>query len=109
MSGVIPGNMRDGVFIVEGRGAVDSLYSSSHGAGRISSRVEAGLKKAPLVERLAALDTFTNQMEGVVAKVELDTLDENPLAYKPILRVLENQRDLCSIEDHIKPIINIKA
>jgi tRNA-splicing ligase RtcB len=109
MSGVIPGNMRDGVFIVEGRGAADSLYSSSHGAGRCGSRVEAGLKKAPLVERLAALDTFANQMEGVVAKVELDTLDENPLAYKPILRVLENQRDLCSIEDHIKPIINIKA
>jgi tRNA-splicing ligase RtcB len=109
MSGVISSNMRDGVFIVEGRGAVDSLYSSSHGAGRIGSRVEAGLKKASMVERLAALDTFTNQMEGVVAKVELDTLDENPLAYKPILRVLENQRDLCSIEDHIKPIINIKA
>jgi tRNA-splicing ligase RtcB len=109
MSGVIPGNMRDGVFIVEGRGVADSLYSSSHGAGRICSRVEAGLKKAPMVERLAALDTFTDQMEGIQAKVGLDTLDENPMAYKPILRVLENQRDLCSIEDHIKPIINIKA
>jgi tRNA-splicing ligase RtcB len=109
MSGIIPGNMRDGVFIVEGRGVADSLYSSSHGAGRCGSRVEAGLKKAPMVERLQALDTFADQMEGVVAKVELDTLDENPLAYKPILRVLENQRDLCQIEDHIKPIINIKA
>jgi hypothetical protein len=62
-----------------------------------------------MVERLAALDTFTDQMEGIQAKVGLDTLDENPMAYKPILRVLENQRDLCSIEDHIKPIINIKA
>jgi tRNA-splicing ligase RtcB len=109
MSGVIPGNMRDGVFIVEGRGVTDSLYSSSHGAGRICSRVEAGLKKAPLVERLSALSTFETSMEGIQAKVGLDTLDENPMAYKPILRVLENQRDLCSIEDHIKPIINIKA
>ena len=109
MSGVIPGNMRDGVFIVEGRGVADSLYSSSHGAGRIGSRVEAGLKKAPLVERLQALADFKASMEGVQAKIELDTLDENPMAYKPILRVLENQRDLCSIEDHIKPIINIKA
>ena len=109
MLGVIPGNMRDGVFIVEGRGCPDSLYSSSHGAGRIGSRVGAGLKKAPMVERLQALDTFRVQMEGVQAKIELDTLDENPMAYKPIGRVLEDQRDLCSIEDHITPIINIKA
>ena len=32
MAGVIPGNMRDGSFIVEGRGNPDALWSSSHGA-----------------------------------------------------------------------------
>lgn len=34
MMGVIPGNMRDGSFIVRGKGHPESLSSSSHGAGR---------------------------------------------------------------------------
>ena len=38
MMGVIPGNMRDGSFIVRGKGNPESLYSSSHGAGRVLGR-----------------------------------------------------------------------
>lgn len=41
MYGVIPGNMRDGSFIVKGKGNKKSLYSSSHGAGRVYSRTKA--------------------------------------------------------------------
>lgn len=41
MLGVIPGNMRDGSFIVRGKGNPDSLFSSSHGAGRVLSRSRA--------------------------------------------------------------------
>ncbi len=109
VEGVIPGNMRDGSFIVEGRGDPHSLYSSSHGAGRVGSRVDAGLKKSPLELRLAAVDVFKNQMGDIKAKITLDTLDENPMAYKPIAPVLEAQRDLCKVTNHIKPLINIKA
>ncbi len=38
MMGVIPGNMRDGSFIVRGKGNADSMCSSSHGAGRVMGR-----------------------------------------------------------------------
>jgi len=41
MYGVIPGNMRDGSFIVKGKGNPDSMCSSSHGAGRVLSRRKA--------------------------------------------------------------------
>jgi len=41
MRGVIPGNMRDGSFVVIGKGNTDSLASSSHGAGRVMSRKKA--------------------------------------------------------------------
>lgn len=38
MYGVVPANMKDGSFIVKGKGSVDSMCSSSHGAGRVLSR-----------------------------------------------------------------------
>ena len=41
MLGVIPGNMRDGSFIVSGKGNPHSMNSSSHGAGRVLSRRQA--------------------------------------------------------------------
>lgn len=41
MLGVIPGNMRDGSFIVKGKGNEEALFSSSHGAGRVLSRSKA--------------------------------------------------------------------
>jgi tRNA-splicing ligase RtcB len=39
--GIIPGNMRDGSFLVEGLGNSKFLNSSSHGAGRAMSRKQA--------------------------------------------------------------------
>jgi len=103
MMGVIPGNMRDGSFIVRGKGNPDSLFSSSHGAGRVMSRTEA---KSTL-----SVATFVEQMEasGVQAKVGFDTVDESPLAYKSIFDVMAMQTDLVEVVHHIKPIINIKG
>ena len=101
MLGVIPGNMRDGSFIVEGKGNPDSLCSSSHGAGRVLSR-----KKA-----LATLDLadFNSQMASIVTNHTSSTLDEAPAAYKSIFEVMELQKDLVTIIDHVKPILNIKG
>lgn len=101
MMGVIPANMRDGSFIVEGLGNPDSLWSSSHGAGRVMSRSQA--------KREVDLDEFTGEMKGVVAKVDSSTLDESPFAYKNIFDVMENQKDLVKVIHHVKPIINIKG
>lgn len=101
MSGVIPGNMRDGSFIVCGKGNQDSLYSSSHGAGRVLGRKAAKQK--------LNMDDFKSEMDGVVALVEESTLDESPFAYKNIFEVMDLQKDLVDIVAHIRPIINIKG
>lgn len=101
MLGVIPGNMRDGVFIVRGLGNSDSLCSSSHGAGRTYGRRAA--------KEALDVDTFKSQMDGIVADVDTGTLDESPDAYKDVFSVLEFQHDLVDVVSHIKPIINVKA
>ncbi len=101
MMGVIPGNMRDGSFIVCGKDCEDSLYSSSHGAGRVLSR-----KKAK--EKLD-IEEFCVTMEGIQANVDKRTLDESPMAYKNIFEVMRLQHELVEVVSHIKPIINIKG
>ena len=101
MTGVIPGNMRDGSFIVCGKGNPDSLWSSSHGAGRILGR------KAAL--RTLGVNDFTETMSGIVASVSEDTLDESPSAYKSIYSVMEQQKDLVDVLAYVRPIINVKG
>jgi tRNA-splicing ligase RtcB (3'-phosphate/5'-hydroxy nucleic acid ligase) len=93
--------MRDGSFIVKGKGNPDSMCSSSHGAGRVLGR-----KKAK--EELD-LEDFKTTMGGVKAKVEASTLDESPMAYKDIFEVMDLQKDLVEVVCHVKPIINIKG
>lgn len=101
MMGVIPGNMRDGSFIVRGKGNPESLWSSSHGAGRISSR------KA-IKETTNVLD-FEQEMLGIKAMVSEDTLDESPFAYKNIFDVMLAQKDLVEIVHRVRPLINVKG
>jgi tRNA-splicing ligase RtcB (3'-phosphate/5'-hydroxy nucleic acid ligase) len=101
MYGVIPGNMRDGSFIVRGKGNPGSLWSSSHGAGRVLGRKEA--------KRVLSMDDFSSTMHGITARVEEKTLDESPFAYKNIFDVMDLQKDLVDVVAHIKPIINIKG
>lgn len=101
MMGVVPGNMRDGTFIVRGKGNEESLCSSSHGAGRAFSRKDA--------KETLSIDSFTEQMTGITAKVGRSTLDESPDAYKDIFKVMSLQSDLVDVVHHLKPMINIKA
>lgn len=101
MGGVIPGNMQDGSFIVTGKGNPESLWSSSHGAGRRLGRKEA--------QRVLTMESFAERMTGVIAKVTADTLDESPEAYKDIYDVMNLQRDLVEVVAHVRPIVNIKG
>nr|VFK60171.1 MAG: RNA-splicing ligase RtcB, repairs tRNA damage [Candidatus Kentron sp. TUN]VFK69632.1 MAG: RNA-splicing ligase RtcB, repairs tRNA damage [Candidatus Kentron sp. TUN] len=101
MMGVIPGNMRDGSFIIRGKGNPDSLYSSSHGAGRTMSRRQA---KTQL-----DIGEFLDEMRNVAARVEQATLDEAPGAYKDIFEVIRLQSELFDVVAHVLPIINIKG
>ena len=101
MEGVIPGNMRDGSFIVEGLGNEDSLWSSSHGAGRALSRKKA---KATI-----KIEDFKKEMQGITARVKMDTIDESPGAYKDIFYVMNEQKELVKVIHHVQPLINIKG
>jgi tRNA-splicing ligase RtcB len=98
--GIIPANMRDGSFLVEGKGNSEFLSSSSHGAGRLLSRTEAKKK--------INLKNFKSQMEkaGVIGNFTDDSLDEAPEAYKDIEKVLEAQKKSIKIINHLKPFIN---
>jgi len=101
MLGVIPANMKDGSFIIKGKGNKESMCSSSHGAGRVLSR-----KKA---KETLNIEEFHKDMEGVVTNHTDDTLDESPKAYKNIFEVMELQKDLVEIIDRSIPILNIKG
>lgn len=101
MMGVIPGNMRDGSFIVRGKGNPYALWSSSHGAGRVLGRKQA--------KEVLKMENFSETMEGVTALVTTDTLDESPFAYKNIFDVMKLQKDLVDVVAHVRPIINIKG
>jgi len=98
--GIIPANMRDGSFLVEGKGNKDFISSSSHGAGRALSRTEAKKK--------INLDSFRKEMlaAGVTGNFSESALDEAPQAYKDIYKVLEAQKKSIKIVNHLKPFIN---
>ena len=98
--GIIPANMKDGSFIVKGKGEFNSIYSSSHGAGRVLSRKEA--KKLDI-------DEFNEMMKNIVTNHTKKTIDESPKVYKNIFEVMELQKDLVEIVEHIKPILNVKG
>ncbi|MGL4352790.1 MAG: RtcB family protein [Aeromonas popoffii] len=99
--GIIPGNMRDGFFVVRGLGNAESMCSASHGAGRVMSRGEAKAK--------IDFDEFQKQMEHVVTNVSIHTVDEAPDAYKDIFDVMDSQKDCVEILHHVKPLLNLKG
>lgn len=99
---IIPINMRDGSLICVGKGNEDWNYSAPHGAGRLMSRSKAK-------ERIS-LDDFKKSMDGIYStSVNQSTLDESPMAYKPINEIIENIKDTVDVVDIIKPIYNFKS
>ena len=93
--------MRDGSFLVEGLGNKKFLNSSSHGAGRSMSRREAKSKYT--------MEQFKKSMEGITGNISERTIDELPMAYKDIFKVMDSQKDSVKIIKYIKPIINWKG
>jgi len=103
--GVIPGNLRDGTYVVRGLGSVDHLNSCSHGAGRVYSRAKA--------KELFTLDDFNKAMSGheIVCNIGTNNIDESPMAYKDIASVVDMQvkARLIEVVQIIKPMLNIKG
>lgn len=84
--GIIPGSMASPAYLVRGRGEPRSLDSASHGAGRVMSR-----KKAK--------QNFTwSETRKLLAERGVEVLsaglDEVPMAYRDIDRVMAAQTDL---------------
>ncbi|SNS23786.1 RNA-splicing ligase RtcB, repairs tRNA damage [Anaerovirgula multivorans] len=99
---LIPINMRDGCIIAKGKGNPEWNYSAPHGAGRLMSRGKA--------KELIILNDFKETMKDIYSSsVGEHTLDEAPMAYKPIEEILNNIGDTVEILKIIKPIYNFKA
>lgn len=99
---LIPINMRDGCIYGIGKGNEDWNYSAPHGAGRLMSRAAA---KANI-----SLEEFKNSMENIyTTTVDMSTIDEAPMAYKPKENILSHIKETVKIIDIWKPIYNFKA
>ena len=99
---LIPINMRDGSLVCIGKGNSDYNYSAPHGAGRLMSRSQA--------KKVLNISDFKSEMKNVYSStVNESTLDEAPMAYKPIDEIMENIKDTVDVIEQIKPVYNIKA
>lgn len=99
---LIPINMRDGCILGVGKGNDDWNQSAPHGAGRIMSRSEA--------KECVDFDEYKESMKGIfTTSVQLGTIDEAPMVYKPLQEIVDNIQDSVEIRKIIKPIYNFKA
>ena len=99
---IIPLNMRDGSLLCIGKGNAQWNWSAPHGAGRLMSRREA--------KRVLDLKQFRTMMKGIhTTSVGKATLDESPLAYKPLGQLLQHIGATVEVVDHIQPLYNFKA
>jgi tRNA-splicing ligase RtcB len=95
--GIIPGSMTAQGFIVRGKGNPVSLHSASHGAGRVMSRKRA-LNSVTEHELKKVLKAHGVELIG-------GGLDEAPMAYKDIHKVMDFQKDLVEVLGAFQPKI----
>lgn len=99
---VIPMNMRDGSLICIGKGSAAWNESAPHGAGRIFSR-SAAMKNL-------SMEDFKQTMEGIwTTSVSEETLDEAPMAYKPMQEIMDQIDETVEVQKRIVPVYNFKA
>lgn len=99
---LIPINMRDGSLLCVGKGNEDWNCSAPHGAGRIMSRNKA--------RESISMESFRESMTGIyTTSVCESTIDESPMAYKPMNEIINNIKDTVDILDVLKPVYNFKA
>jgi tRNA-splicing ligase RtcB len=99
--GIIPGSMGARSFIVRGKGNPESYHSCSHGAGRVMSRGEA--------KRRFTVEDHVKATEGIECRKDASVIDETPMAYKPIDKVMEAQSDLVDIVHELRQVVCVKG
>jgi tRNA-splicing ligase RtcB (3'-phosphate/5'-hydroxy nucleic acid ligase) len=95
--GIIPGSMTAPGFLVRGKGEVKAINSASHGAGRQMSRTKAVQNISPSAMK-AVLKDHNVTLIGA-------GLDEAPMAYKDINRVMAAQKVLVDVVAQFTPKI----
>lgn len=99
---LIPINMRDGSILAFGKGNPEWNDSAPHGAGRAMSRVQA--------KKTLDLKQYRAEMQGIyTTSVNLDTLDEAPMAYKSLSDIVDVIGESVKVVDVMKPVYNFKA
>lgn len=102
--GIIPGSQGSSSYIVRGKGNPNSFNSCSHGAGRKMGRKQAQ-RELILKDEQKRLDD-----RGVIHSIRsTKDLDEATGAYKDIMTVMQNQKDLVEAIVELKPLAVIKA
>ena len=99
---IIPINMRDGCLICIGKGNQNWNCSAPHGAGRLMARADA--------RSSFTLTQYKKEMQGIFTTcISRDTIDESPMAYKPMESIVDKIAPTAQIVSTIKPIYNFKA
>ncbi len=99
--GIIPGSMGARSYIVRGKGDRESFCSCSHGAGRTMSRGEA--------KRRYSVEDHVKATMGIECRKDADVIDETPMAYKPIDKVMEAQQDLVEVVHTLRQVVCVKG
>jgi len=100
-AGLIPGSMGTASYVVTGKGNVEALMSSPHGAGRNHSRNAA--------RRLFTRADLEKRMTGIAWGHSDAFLDEHPDAYKPIDQVMADAADLVEVRHTLRQVVNVKG
>jgi tRNA-splicing ligase RtcB (3'-phosphate/5'-hydroxy nucleic acid ligase) len=99
--GIIPGSMGARSFIVRGKGNPESFSSCSHGAGRMMSRGEA--------KRRFTVEDHVKATEGIECRKDEGVIDETPMAYKPIDKVMAAQAELVDVVHELRQVVCVKG
>ena len=99
--GLIPGSMATASYHTRGRGNLNALASSSHGAGRLLSRTQARdqITRSRLREQLRRAGVW------YAPHLEDSLREESPAAYKPIEEVMRAQAELTTITRRLRPLL----
>ena len=99
--GIIPGSMGARSFIVRGKGNPESFSSCSHGAGRSMSRGEA--------KRRFTVEDHERATAGIECRKDEHVIDETPMAYKDIDKVMAAQADLVEVVHELRQVVCVKG
>jgi tRNA-splicing ligase RtcB len=95
--GIIPGSMTTSCYLVSGKGIEQSLYSSSHGAGRRFSRGKA--------KESFTMSAMKKMLSAAGVTLIGGSPEECPMAYKDIEKVMDAQASLINVHGKFMPKI----